>query len=65
MYGCYNKAPAKDILIVFNGYKDETRLKVLTKEIPNRMSRECQYSRDTVDEGCVGCIHNMGEKNAS
>jgi hypothetical protein len=63
MYACYNNPPAKDFLVVFDGYEDETRSKVKTKEIPNRMTRDCQYSKDTVDIGCVGCVHNIGEKN--
>jgi hypothetical protein len=26
--------------------------------IPDRSSRECQYSKDVVDAHCVGCKHN-------
>ena len=67
MYACYNNPPAKDFLVVFDGYEEgdeySPRSKVKTKEIPNRMSRDCQYSKDTVDVGCAGCIHNMGEKS--
>lgn len=62
-YACYNKPPAKAFLTVFDGYADESRTKVKTTTIPNRMSRECQYSKDTVDKGCEGCIHNRGEKS--
>ena len=60
-YGCYNRAPYSETLVVRNGWRiDGTRR---TVEIPFRMSRECRYDRSLDDSACAGCMHaGSGER---
>jgi hypothetical protein len=60
-YGCYNRPPLEKSYIVFDGYVDKLRELVHTTPVEDRMTRDCQYSKDTVDEGCMGCIRNQRE----
>lgn len=61
-YGCYNRKPLVDTVIVRFGYGeliDEgwgnfSRVAVLA-EIPNPMTKDCQYSKTTLDQRCAGC----------
>lgn len=32
------------------------------RKVPDRSSRECQYSKDVVDAHCAGCKHNQREQ---
>lgn len=43
-YGCWNRAPFRDIVISSHG-----------DTWPFRMSRECRYDRSLDDHACAGC----------
>lgn len=55
-YGCHNRAPFVEIVLVQYGwtYHAGSRYQVL-RDIPNAMSKDCQYSKTTIDAGCDGC----------
>jgi hypothetical protein len=63
-YGCYNRDDFKSSLKVQTGWKcvyvdgSYTRIPVF-RDAPNRMTTDCQYSRDTVDTECEGCKRNQ------
>ncbi len=59
MYGCYNRPDFIYSYVVFDGYFDETRRFPITKRIPVATSKDCQYSRHTVDVKCDGCKHQQ------
>lgn len=56
-YGCFDRAPLADTVTVRAGWRyftDTIRIELL-REIPNPMTRDCQYSKTTDDARCVGC----------
>lgn len=59
-YGCHNRGPYKETLVVQDGWENGTRHGVI---IPFRMSRACRYDRSLSDSGCAGCYHSgSGER---
>lgn len=62
-YGCYNRKPLVDEVLVRDGYfttVDEGwsgfSRKAVWVEITNPMSKDCQYSKTTLDSRCNGCM---------
>ena len=55
-HGCYNRPPLLDFNIVPARWPGDEPL-----HIPNRMTRECQYTKDDQynDQQCVGCSHHI------
>lgn len=61
-YGCRNRPPFLPTLTVFDGYTDDTRQHVQTKEIPFRMNPDCQFTKTAegqADDRCNGCNHRL------
>lgn len=69
-YGCHNRQPFKDSVLMpshtrFMPIADENNFVSGTclqevrvyKQVPFRMSRECQYDQQRADPKCVGCKH--------
>jgi hypothetical protein len=68
MYGCYNKPRPtnKSTYVGQDGWlqiglqdgltRHQTRLPKLIN-IPHAMTKDCQYSKTTVDAGCDGCVN--------
>lgn len=42
----------------FNCERRDAYLGASGRSIPDRSSKECQYSKDVADAHCVGCKHN-------
>lgn len=66
-YGCFNRKPYKDHVVVdVNRVVDGVAVFAVTH--PFRMSRECQYTKSDLgraDTGCYGCMwrtHNGADK---
>lgn len=68
-YGCFNR-PRPDTTTSYlaqDGWEPGkgaawlTRVPVLV-DVYHAMTTECQYSKTTVDAGCIGCKHNQGTK---
>lgn len=63
-YGCYNRAPLREHVVVQAGWgftnNDPFCLERKSNMvwIPNPMTKDCQYSVNTVDPLCAGCAHN-------
>ena len=59
MYGCYDREPLKNTAIVQSGWYG-TGIKIPKVcnmiEIPDLMTKECQYSKAHNDPKCKGCI---------
>ena len=56
--GCHNGPNPVDALLVQKGYlfANEAYRRIPRWEVlPNANSKTCQYSRNTPDEGCIGC----------
>lgn len=59
MYGCYNRAPFKETIWVQDGWYDTTvRMQPRMVQIPDPMSKECNYSKTHPDPRCEGCRWN-------
>lgn len=56
--GCYNRAPLRDSVMAQDGYHNDPTAAFRNPrmvQIPDPMSKDCQYSRTTADERCDGC----------
>lgn len=58
---CHNREPLQETVIVQEGWNycrdgfgNPVRSAVL-REIPNPMTKDCQYSKTTADARCAGC----------
>lgn len=74
-YGCFNRAPLADHVIVQDGwqkvvavdpnfYGERMYMDVAVRRdilIPNPMTKECIYSISAEDPRCDGCKHNQGQ----
>jgi hypothetical protein len=59
-YGCFDRQKFVALITVFDGYADKTRTKVKTRDVPNRVAVDCQYTQSEsggVDPKCEGCKH--------
>lgn len=65
MYGCYNREPLKNAVVVQDGWfgtevnDEETLLPIITI-LPDLMTKHCNYTHTELgqaDKGCVGCKH--------
>lgn len=59
-YGCFDRQQFVALITVFDGYEDKTRTKVKTRDVPNRVAIDCQYTQSEsggVDPKCEGCKH--------
>lgn len=62
-YGCYNRQPLHDLLLVQDGWlmdTDETGTirTPIYRVISHTMSTDCKYHLEHDDPKCSGCIHN-------
>jgi len=55
---CHNRKPFKDSLMVQDGWTEDGRR--IMKEIPFRLSMNCEWSKEHDNERCDGCKHKMG-----
>lgn len=60
IYGCFNKR-AKDsyrVLVrrVITREVSRPTIKLVTKSVPNRMSKDCRYDNRLTDSKCRGCL---------
>lgn len=60
--GCHNRAPFVNTVVVQSGWQYEQRMVDLSYvrmpvmvEVPNVMTKDCQYSILTPDPRCAGC----------
>lgn len=53
MHGCYNREPFKETLLVQAGWTEDGRR--IMKEIPFRMSMNCEYDLKQTDGECGDC----------
>ena len=52
-YGCYNRAPLKDTILVQVGWTEGRRE---MREYPVTMTKDCQYRKENdTDKSCFGC----------
>ncbi len=60
--GCYNRAPLKTTALVQSGWVNDDfyykSRKPLMVEIPDPMTKDCQYSKTHNDPKCKGCKHD-------
>jgi hypothetical protein len=59
-YGCFDRQQYVPAITVFDGYTSKTRTLAKTKDVPNRMQQDCQYTQSEsggVDPKCEGCKH--------
>lgn len=58
-HDCFNRERRDAYLAPARVYTEgATHYVIEARQIPDRSSRECQYSKDVVDAHCVGCRHN-------
>lgn len=58
-YDCFNRVRRDAYLAPARIYGHSVSGFIIgSKAVPDRSSRECQYSKDVVDAHCVGCRHN-------
>lgn len=61
-YGCRDRAPLEPHAVVQDGWLEQdgggywTRMPVLV-QIPDPMTKDCQYSKTHQDPRCEGCKH--------
>lgn len=53
MNGCHNRPPYRPYYYGRDGYYSEGILRF--KLVPHKMTKDCQYSKDTDDPRCAGC----------
>jgi hypothetical protein len=56
--GCFDHPPFAPTLTAQDGWLDEGRVRRLVT-IPAANTRDCQYSKTTVDAKCFGCKWNQ------
>lgn len=61
-YGCYNRKPFAPGEVL-HGIDSRTG-EPMSIYLSNRMQPDCQYQKDDPygDPGCLGCLHNLKEK---
>jgi len=52
-HGCHNRQPFKQELQVQDGWTEDGRR--VMKQIPFRMSNECEWSKEHDDDKCTSC----------
>jgi hypothetical protein len=58
-HDCFNRERRDSYLAPVRIYDHSgSSFTIGSKVVPDRSSRECQYSKDVVDAHCAGCKHN-------
>lgn len=52
-YGCNNRASLADTALVQDGWTSDNRRQMV--DIPDAMTKDCQYDLSATDKGCDGC----------
>lgn len=62
-HDCFNRERRDAYLAPVHVYTEgATHYVIEARQILDRSSRECQYSKDVVDAHCAGCKHNQREQ---
>ena len=68
--GCHNRAPFVDTVVVQTGWtwlvagrNWPIQREAVLEVIPNVMSKDCQYSKNTDDPRCDGCSWDQRSRN--